>query len=144
MATKPSFESVEDLLGGFLVCRHCQGFHFKITQRTLKWEVVVAQLVGWSLLTPEIRCSNPNIGKIKSINCTLKKKRQKYSFRGLEWPIVKKRTLNLRLNYSYVNHSFSCRIISKNLGFHVRFSFRLIGLLTQIALGYYILPSTHN
>ena len=34
---------------------------------------VVAQLVERSLPTPEIRDSNPDIGKILSTNCTLEK-----------------------------------------------------------------------
>ena len=33
------------------------------------WAVVVAQLVERSLLTPDIRSLNPNIGKILSANC---------------------------------------------------------------------------
>ena len=37
------------------------------------WTVVVAQLVEWLLLTPEIGCSNPNIGKILSANYTIEK-----------------------------------------------------------------------
>ena len=37
------------------------------------WAVVVAQLVERSLPTPEIRGSNPDIGKILSTNCTLEK-----------------------------------------------------------------------
>ena len=36
--------------------------------------VVVAQLVEWSLLTLEIRSSNPNICKISSTNCKLNRK----------------------------------------------------------------------
>ena len=37
------------------------------------WTVVVAQLVEWSLPTPEIRNSNPDISKILSSNCTIEK-----------------------------------------------------------------------
>ena len=36
--------------------------------------VVVAQLVERSLPTPEIRGSNPNIGKVLSTNCKLNRK----------------------------------------------------------------------
>ena len=35
--------------------------------------VVVAQLVERTLPTPEIRASNPDIGKILSTNCTIEK-----------------------------------------------------------------------
>ena len=35
--------------------------------------VVVAQLVEQSLPTPEIRGSNPDIGKVLSTNCTIEK-----------------------------------------------------------------------
>ena len=45
-------------------------------------EVVVAQLVERSLLTPEIRGSNPNIGKVLSANCKLNRKDEKK-----KWPI---------------------------------------------------------
>ena len=37
------------------------------------WAVVVAQLVERSILTPEIRGSNPDIGKILSTNCPTEK-----------------------------------------------------------------------
>ena len=33
--------------------------------------MIVAQLVEWLLLTPEIRSSNPDIGKLLSTNCTI-------------------------------------------------------------------------
>ena len=36
------------------------------------WAVVVAQLVEWSLPTPDIRSLNPKICKILSTNCTYK------------------------------------------------------------------------
>ena len=39
-----------------------------------RWAVVVGQLVERSLPTPEIRGSNPNIGKILSTNWTFKRK----------------------------------------------------------------------
>ena len=37
---------------------------FKSEMNKSIWEVVVAQLVEWSLLIPEVRGSNPVIGKI--------------------------------------------------------------------------------
>ena len=37
----------------------------------------MAQLVERSLLTPEIRGSNPDIGKILSANCTIEKTKTK-------------------------------------------------------------------
>ena len=40
----------------------------------LKLAVVVAQLVERALPTPEIRSSNPNIGKVLSTNCELNRK----------------------------------------------------------------------
>ena len=43
-----------------------------------------------SLLTPEIRGSNPNIGKFLSTNCTFKMKRRKKEKKGQEWPVFKK------------------------------------------------------
>ena len=55
-------------------------------------EVVVAQLVEQSLSIPEVRGSNPVIGKIYiehlfTINCFEKTKINK---RGREWPTLKK------------------------------------------------------
>ena len=44
-----------------------------ISRETFKWAVVVAQLVEQSLPTPEIRGSNPDIGKILSSNCKIEK-----------------------------------------------------------------------
>ena len=38
------------------------------------WAVVVAQLVEWLLLTPEIRGSNPKIGKVLSTTTKLNRK----------------------------------------------------------------------
>ena len=38
----------------------------------LRGAVVVAQLVEWSLLTPEIRGSDPNIDRILSTTCKFK------------------------------------------------------------------------
>ena len=37
----------------------------------------VVQLVEWSLPTPEVRGSNPDIGKLLSTNCTIKNKKDK-------------------------------------------------------------------
>ena len=52
--------------------------------------VVVAQLVEWLLSIPEVRGSNPVIGKIIcwtfTVNCIEKTKINK---RGREWPILK-------------------------------------------------------
>ena len=42
------------------------------TNRDAALVVVVAQLVERLLPTPEIRCSNPNIGKLLSTNCAFK------------------------------------------------------------------------
>ena len=55
-----------------------------------RWKraVVVAQLAEQSLLTPEIRGSNPNIGKHLCVNCKIKK-RQKLRKRGQDKPIKK-------------------------------------------------------
>ena len=47
-----------------------------LTDNLLKrWAVVVAQLAERSLLTPEIRISNPINGKILSTICTIKNKK---------------------------------------------------------------------
>ena len=40
--------------------------------------MVVAQLVEWSHPTQEIRCSNPNIGKILSTNSKIKNRNDEY------------------------------------------------------------------
>ena len=53
--------------------------------------VVVAQLVERSLLTPEIRGSNPDIGKVLSTNCTIEK--TKIKKKRPEWPNLKKNLL---------------------------------------------------
>ena len=59
------------------------------------WAVVVAQLVERS--TPEIRGSNPNIGKILSTICTLKKRKdENKEKRGREWSIFKKSWLQIQ------------------------------------------------
>ena len=52
----------------------------------LKWGMLVAQLVERSHPTPEIRSSNPDIGKILYTNCKIYKTKNK----GWEWPIIKK------------------------------------------------------
>ena len=49
----------------------------------LWWAVVVAQMVEWSLPTPEIRGSNPDNGKILSTNCTIEKKKIKKKRLGM-------------------------------------------------------------
>ena len=49
----------------------------------LVWAVVVAQLVERSLLTPEIRGSNPDIGKTLSTNCTIEKTKIKKKRSGM-------------------------------------------------------------
>ena len=58
------------------------------------WAVVVVQVVERSLLTPEIRGSNPIIGKVLyakfSTNCNIEK--MKIKKRGRERPIFKKTT----------------------------------------------------
>jgi len=55
---------------------------------TTLWAGVVAQLVGWSLLTPEICGSNLVIGKIynQCLLLTVFKRREEKN-RGREWPI---------------------------------------------------------
>ena len=45
--------------------------------------VVVAQLVERSLPTPEVRGSNPDIGKVLSTNCTLEKTKIKKKRPGM-------------------------------------------------------------
>ena len=51
-----------------------------------KWflAVVVAQLVERMLLTQEIRGSNPDIGKIVSTNCTIRKTKIKGKRPGMD------------------------------------------------------------
>ena len=66
-------ELVGSLLVQFFFRQHC-------SKILISWAVVVAQLVERLLTTPEIRGSNPDIGKILSTNCTveetkIKKKR---------------------------------------------------------------------
>ena len=51
--------------------------------------VVVAQLVERLLSTPEIRGSNPDIGKILSTNCTIEKTKKKKKKAG-NGPSLKK------------------------------------------------------
>ena len=46
-------------------------------------EVVVAQLVEQSLPTPGIRGLNPDVGKIKSTNCTIEKTKIKKKRPGM-------------------------------------------------------------
>ena len=55
------------------------------------WTVVVAQLVERSLLTPEIGCSNPKIGKILSANYTIEKTNIEQEARN--GPSLRKNTL---------------------------------------------------
>ena len=57
--------------------------------RLNNWAVVVAQLVERSPPTPEIRGSNPVIGKLLSNICLLSTvlKRQNKEKRSREWPI---------------------------------------------------------
>ena len=45
--------------------------------------VVVAQLVQWSLPTPEFRGLNPDISKILSTNCTIEKMKIKKKRPGM-------------------------------------------------------------
>ena len=47
------------------------------------WAVVVAQLVERSLPTPDVRGSNPDIGKVLSTNCTLEKTKIKKKRPGM-------------------------------------------------------------
>ena len=49
------------------------------------WAVVVAQLVEQLLPTPDIRGSNPDIGKILSTNCTLEKTKIKKKRPGMAY-----------------------------------------------------------
>ena len=68
-------------------------------------DVVVAQLVERSLLIPEVRGSNPVIGKIYWIfvYCQLYWKDENKEKRGREWPIFKKKlTYNALSNINYV------------------------------------------
>ena len=65
--------------------------------------VVVAQLAEWSLLIPEIRCSNRDIGKylygtFLTVKCTEMKRRKRNIDR--EWPIFK---YSKNLNASLTN-----------------------------------------
>ena len=67
--------------------------------------MVVAQLVERSLSIPEVRGSNPVIGKIYiehlfTVNCIEKTKIRK---RGREWPFFKKTTILRRLICRSVN-----------------------------------------
>ena len=67
-----------------------------------QWAVVVALLVEWSIPIPEVRGSNPVIGKklILNIYCQLYWKDENKAKRDREWPIFRKKTLfscNLRL-----------------------------------------------
>ena len=48
-----------------------------VSKITRAGAVVVAQLLDRSLLTPEIRGSNPDIGKSLSTNCTIDKTKTK-------------------------------------------------------------------
>ena len=45
--------------------------------------MVVAQLVEWSIPTPEIHGLNPDIGKILSTNCTIEKTKIKKKRPGM-------------------------------------------------------------
>ena len=47
-------------------------------------------MVEWSPPTSEIRCSNPNIGKVLSTNCKLNRKDENKEKEVREWPIFKK------------------------------------------------------
>ena len=59
--------------------------------------MVVAQLANRSLLTPEVRGSNPDIGKVfieyYLLSTVLKRRKQRK--RGQEWPIFKKNITTL-------------------------------------------------
>ena len=75
------------------------------------WTVAVAQLVERSLLTPEIGCSNPNIGKILSANyiiekTNIKKQRQ-------EWPIFKKKHFGTCRSLQKVTRVYQPRVLSR-------------------------------
>ena len=66
----------------------------KKTNTATAWAVVVVQLVERSLPTPEVRGSNPVIGKIYieqllTVNCVLVEKTKIKQKRGREWPIFK-------------------------------------------------------
>ena len=45
--------------------------YFELNTYQACWAAVVAQLAEWSLLTPEIPGSNPNIVKNLSVNCII-------------------------------------------------------------------------
>ena len=58
---------------------------FTVPTIQLRWAVVVAQLVEWSLLTPEVRSSNAIIGKIiLKVYCQLFWKHETKDKRGRE------------------------------------------------------------
>ena len=68
----------------------CQNYKINIDDTssfTIKWAVVVAQLIERSLLRPEIRGSNPVIGKILSTklsaNCIIEKPKIKKKRLGM-------------------------------------------------------------
>ena len=63
----------------------------------------MAQLAEWSLLTPEVRRSNPDISEILSTNCTLEKTKIKKKRQGMA---NHKNTLE-KIQFSfYFQHSF--------------------------------------
>ena len=74
-------------------CLKQRNSYLQIRRRTA---VVVAQLVEWSLPTPEVRDSKPIIGKIYMFNIysQLYRKDENKRKRGREWPIFKNTTLN--------------------------------------------------
>ena len=55
-------------------CFHKTFFFINFGQN---WAVVVAQLVEWSLLTPEVHGSNPVVGKLYILSNVLEKKKTK-------------------------------------------------------------------
>ena len=63
------------------------------TKNLNRWAVVVAKLVERSLPTPEIRGSNPNIGKLLSTNCTLNRKDENKEKEAGNGPSLQKRIL---------------------------------------------------
>ena len=52
-------------------------------KESVGWAVVVAQLVEWLLLTPEIPYSNSDMGIILSTNCTIEKTKVKKKRPGM-------------------------------------------------------------
>ena len=75
------------------------------------WAVVVAQLVEQLLPTPDIRGSNPDMGKILSTKCTLEKTKIKKKRPGMSH--LQKSYLYAHLVTDFVHYSSLLCIMSK-------------------------------